>query len=57
MSEEPKVYFTPGRHIMLRCPHCDQKYEAELGNNPLVKEGITITPVPIEIPVESEIEQ
>lgn len=42
-------------HIMLRCPRCDQQYEAEIGNNPLVKDGLTITPLPIEIPIESEI--
>jgi hypothetical protein len=45
------------RHIMLRCPHCERHYEAVVGNNPLVKDGLTITPLPIEIPVESEIEQ
>ena len=44
-------------HIMLRCPHCDQLYEAVIGNNELVRDGLTITPLPIEIPIESEIEQ
>lgn len=46
-----------GHHIMLRCPHCDQQYDAEIGNNPLAKNGLTITPVPIEVAVESETEQ
>jgi DnaJ-class molecular chaperone len=45
------------RHIMLRCPHCNQEYEAEIGNNPLIRDGLFIKPLPIEIPVESEIEQ
>ena len=34
-------------HIMLRCPHCAQTYEAVVGNNPLVKDGLTITPLPL----------
>lgn len=48
--------FTPGRHIMLRCPHCDQLYEAKIDNNPLVKDGLMIEPLPVEIAVESELE-
>jgi hypothetical protein len=31
--------------IMLRCPHCKEQYEARIGNNPLVKDGLTITPL------------
>ena len=44
-------------HIMLRCPHCDQTYEAKIDHNPLVKDGLTITPLPVEIDVEDEREQ
>lgn len=43
-------------HIMLRCPHCDRQYEAKIETNELVKDGLMITPVPVEIPVESETE-
>lgn len=45
-------------HIMLRCPHCDQSYEAKIENNPLVKDGLTIIPLPIEPDVEAnDVEQ
>lgn len=43
-------------HIMLRCPHCDQQYEAKIVKNPLLR-GISIEPIPIETPIESETEQ
>jgi hypothetical protein len=43
--------------ITIRCPHCDQKFDCKIGNNELVKDGLMITPVPIEIPVEVETEQ
>lgn len=46
-----------GHHIMLRCPHCERQYEAEIDNNPLMKNGLMIIPVPIEHPLESNVEQ
>jgi hypothetical protein len=46
---------TQDRHIMLRCPHCNQTYEAKIDNNPLIKNGLFITPLPVE-PVELEVE-
>lgn len=56
-DEKQKAEYTVGNHIMLRCPHCNEQYEAELGNNPLVKDGITITPVSIEPEVATDVEQ
>ena len=44
-------------HIMLQCPHCEQTYEAEIGNNPLVRDGLTITPLPLPAEIEVEGEQ
>jgi hypothetical protein len=32
------------RHIMFRCPRCDQVYEAVIRDNPLVKDGLAIIP-------------
>lgn len=46
-----------GNHVILRCPHCDQRYEAEISNNPLLKHGLTITPIPLLPDVETEVEQ
>lgn len=48
---------TKNDHIMLRCPHCDQVYEAKIGNNLLVRDGLTITPLTVAPDVASEIEQ
>jgi len=45
---------TNNSHIMSRCPHCNQEYEAAVDNNPLVKNGLIINPLPVEIPVESD---
>lgn len=44
-------------HIMLSCPHCNQNYVAKIGNNPLVRDGLTITPLPLSPDVEAEGEQ
>lgn len=52
METEPN-----NNHIMIRCPHCDQRFEAEIGNNELVKDGITITPLPVDIPTATDTEQ
>lgn len=44
-------------HIDLRCPHCHQVYTAKIGNNPLVRDGLTLTPLPLPVEVEVEGEQ
>lgn len=44
-------------HIELQCPHCHQRYVAKIDNNPLVRDGLTITPLPLEPDLESESEQ
>ena len=54
MNDEPTA---DQQHIMLRCPHCNQQYEAQIDNNPLVRDGLTITPLPVEPETESELEQ
>jgi hypothetical protein len=47
----------PNDTITIRCPHCDQEFNAKIDNNPLVKDGLMITPIPVEPSVESETEQ
>jgi hypothetical protein len=32
-------------YMQLRCPHCEKTYEVEIGNNPLVRDGLTIRPI------------
>lgn len=56
-AAKDKGEFTIGHHIVLRCPHCGQKYEARLDNNPLVRDGLVIEPLPLPPDVESETEQ
>jgi hypothetical protein len=46
-----------GHHIILRCPHCDEQYEAAIDDNPLVQHGLMIVPLPVPVEEPSELEQ
>lgn len=46
LLEAESVWPSRNDHVMLDCPNCQQTYEAVLGNNPLVRDGLTVTPAP-----------
>lgn len=50
----PNLNEIVGKHIDIFCPYCRQRFENEIGINPLIKNGLTITPLPVKIEVQAK---